>query len=77
MHDEREERDDVVIINGLEISGYVDKTKRCSICQNHTIYDNTFDAYFCASCNDWKEEKCSDSHCYYCLQRPERPLLSK
>jgi hypothetical protein len=56
-----EERDDVVIMNGLEISGFVDKAKRCTTCQNHVIYDDTFDAYFCASCNDWKEEKCSDS----------------
>jgi len=38
-----EERNDVVVINGLQISGFIDKTKRCSICQNHTIYDDTFD----------------------------------
>lgn len=39
-----EERDDVVIINGLEITGFLDKAKRCTTYQNHVIYDDTFGA---------------------------------
>ena len=69
-----EELEGVIVINGLEISGFIDKTKKCTKCQNYTMYDDSFDAYFCANCNEWQEEKCSDPHCYYCVQRPDYPL---
>ncbi|PKU51290.1 hypothetical protein SAMN02787079_01092 [Lysinibacillus sp. TC-37] len=69
-----EQREDVVIINGLEISGSIQKNKKCTTCQSQIIYDDTFDSYFCASCNEWLEEACEDPHCTYCVQRPDSPL---
>lgn len=72
-----EERDDLVIINGLEINGSISKNSFCPVCNSNIIRDDGFDAYFCAKCNEWLEEKCSDPDCHYCRQRPEYPLPNK
>lgn len=69
-----EQRGDVVIIDGLEISGAIQKKQQCPACQSPIIYDDSFDSYFCAICNEWQEETCDDPNCHYCVQRPERPL---
>lgn len=71
-----EQRGNVVVLNGLEISGTIQQNQKCSTCQRYVIYDDTFDSYFCASCNEWLEEICDDPHCRNCVQRPERPLPS-
>ena len=31
------------------------------------------DAYFCEECDRWAEDRCSDPHCGYCSERPDRP----
>lgn len=72
-----EEKDDFVIINGYEIDGFIDKIKHCSECKNSLIYYEDFDAYFCPNCNSWTEDKCKDSSCFYCPNRPEKPLPFK
>ncbi|KGR80702.1 hypothetical protein [Lysinibacillus boronitolerans] len=69
-----EQPEDIVVIDGLEISGTIQKNQQCSSCQNAIIYDDTFDSYFCAMCNEWQEAACDDPHCHYCVHRPERPL---
>jgi len=51
-----EQREDIVIIDGLEISGTIQKNQQCPSCQNSIIYDDTFDSYFCAMCNEWQED---------------------
>ncbi|WP_312126924.1 hypothetical protein [Lysinibacillus boronitolerans] len=48
-----EQPEDIVVIDGLEISGTIQKNQQCSSCQNAIIYDDTFDSYFCAMCNEW------------------------
>ncbi|MFE8700456.1 hypothetical protein ACFYKX_07515 [Cytobacillus sp. FJAT-54145] len=63
-----------VIINGTEIEGFIDKEQTCSNCQANLIYYDEFDAYFCAYCNEWKESKCEDPTCFYCPNRPNKPL---
>ncbi|MEC1177517.1 hypothetical protein P9B03_03390 [Metasolibacillus meyeri] len=67
------QEDDYVIINGLEIEGSI-ANERCEQCGNNKIRDDKYDAYFCATCNKWLEEKCSDPDCYYCPQRPDKPI---
>ena len=37
-------------------------------------YFTEFDAYCCIECNEWLERTCSDSHCEFCLDRPEKPV---
>ncbi|MDE4086240.1 MULTISPECIES: hypothetical protein [unclassified Planococcus (in: firmicutes)] len=46
----------------------------CHTCMDPLTFDNEFDASYCASCNEWREERCSDISCEYCENRPERPL---
>lgn len=36
-------------------------------------YDERYDADYCPKCNEWLEKQCSDSDCFYCRSRPERP----
>lgn len=62
-----------VIINGVEIDGSI-ADEKCSKCGNFLILHERYDSYFCAYCNEWKEGKCSDTNCFYCKDRPERPL---
>ncbi|WP_088071966.1 hypothetical protein [Gottfriedia luciferensis] len=69
-----EEKDDFVIIDGFEVEGFIDKTQHCSKCKSSFIYYEDFDAYFCPKCNIWTEDKCGDPTCYYCPNRPEKPL---
>lgn len=35
-----EQREDIVIIDGLEISGTIQKNQQCPSCQNSIIYDD-------------------------------------
>lgn len=45
----------------------------CLFCRCEKSYDETFDAYYCSSCNRWLEDICSDPECDYCRYRPETP----
>lgn len=64
---------DEVIINDIRIEGFIGDRK-CPKCNNFEIYYKKYDAYFCAHCNEWIEDKCKDSNCFYCNDRPQRPL---
>jgi hypothetical protein len=37
-------------------------------------YSKEFDAYYCANCNEWLENPCSNPECDFCSLRPERPI---
>ncbi|KYG92121.1 hypothetical protein MHH70_03455 [Metasolibacillus sp. FSL H7-0170] len=67
------QEDDYVIINGFKIEGRI-LEERCQQCRSQKIRDDQYDAYFCATCNKWLEEKCNDSDCHYCSQRPNKPI---
>lgn len=46
----------------------------CDKCNSIKSYSQNFDAYFCAQCNEWKEPGCNDPGCFFCQQRPSKPL---
>jgi len=46
----------------------------CQHCGQLKEYDDQFDAYYCAVCNEWAESKCKDPTCCYCPKRPDRPI---
>lgn len=64
---------DYVMINNFKIEGYI-LAERCEQCGNPKIRSDQYDAYFCAYCNKWLEEKCTDPNCRYCPQRPDKPI---
>lgn len=47
---------------------------KCSHCKNNLSYSERWDAYFCEPCNDWNEKTCSDPDCFFCVNRPQRPV---
>ena len=42
-------------------------------CEDELSYSETYDAYFCETCDIWFESECPDRECYYCSNRPDRP----
>ena len=66
-----------VRIDNFEFYGDIQQDKFCSGCKSNLIYYDDYDSYFCPQCNRWTETKCSDPHCKYCSNRPERPLSTK
>ena len=46
----------------------------CVDCGTERSYNETYDTYYCESCNKWLEEKCSDPECEFCLTRPNSPF---
>lgn len=64
---------DEVMVGGMRIEGFIDEGK-CTKCDNYLIYFGQYDSYFCAYCNDWKEENCGDTDCMFCKNRPDFPL---
>jgi hypothetical protein len=51
-----------------------DGTGSCKRCEAIAEFSETYDAYYCAKCNLWLEEKCVDPLCRLCKKRPIRPL---
>jgi (p)ppGpp synthase/HD superfamily hydrolase len=47
----------------------------CEKCKAELHYAYNYDSLYCVACDEWLEEKCDDSHCEYCAERPERPSL--
>lgn len=45
----------------------------CLVCLQPLYYNDEFDSSYCAECNEWREESCSDPNCEYCQGRPEKP----
>jgi len=46
---------------------------RCHKCIEALNYAAEFDAYFCATCDEWDEKQCGDARCEFCAKRPARP----
>ena len=70
----KDHRNDLRDSKGRLVAGW-DKSNTCSKCHNASIYYyEDYDAFFCASCNEWNEEDCSDPSCDYCASRPSKPL---
>ena len=42
-------------------------------CNSKKKFSDQYDAYYCASCNEWLESKCDDPECEYCPNRPDTP----
>ena len=40
--------------------------------RQQVIYNEQYDSYFCPQCREWTEDKCSDSACDFCVDRPDR-----
>lgn len=49
----------------------------CSVCLEPLAYHDEHDAQYCQSCDEWREEVCSDPTCEYCLARPKKPSDDK
>ena len=64
---------DVLVINGQEFEGFIDDAV-CEKCSERRIYSWQYDAYFCAQCNAWIDDACSDPGCEYCADRPFKPV---
>ena len=47
---------------------------KCKTCSSDTILYEYYDAYVCIVYNSWNEKQCGDDKCYYCVNRPEKPL---
>jgi hypothetical protein len=43
-------------------------------CGNRLKYNERYDAYYCDVCNRWNEKKCEDEKCFFCPDRPEKPI---
>lgn len=48
--------------------------KNCKQCGCSVCFNEGFDAFYCPECNIWLENICDDASCFFCPQRPERPL---
>ena len=73
---EAEDKNYLLIDDCILLHAYIPENDsvKCNSCQTTAIYNETFDAYFCAYCNIWLEKKCGDPNCDYCPKRPEKPL---
>ncbi|QHW36903.1 hypothetical protein GZH82_06020 [Staphylococcus ursi] len=47
------EANDKIIINGVELDGWIDQSKICHTCGVSSCYFFDFDAYCCPTCNIW------------------------
>lgn len=45
----------------------------CENCSTEGKYNERWDAYYCKKCDAWSEKKCSDTNCFFCHRRPEKP----
>lgn len=63
-----------ITINGKTIHGFIDDVYQCKICDGDMALYQRYDAYFCPECNEWGEKACEDPDCYFCQERPEKPL---
>lgn len=49
------------------------RTPLCPSCGSSGTRIGQFDAYSCGVCNAWLEERCDDTTCSFCADRPNRP----
>lgn len=48
--------------------------KKCEKCNSKLSYNEKWDSYYCYKCNVWTEKQCDDPKCFYCPNRPEKPV---
>ena len=70
---EEDQEKEQITIGTETLAGWIDSTV-CGMCGNRRIYHDKYDAFFCAQCNQWLEEACSDPGCEFCAARPVRSL---
>lgn len=64
-----------VMVDGIEIDGFIAPEKFCPKCGSTAIYAEKYDSYLCPKCNQWLEEGvCTDPTCEFCPNRPLRPI---
>ena len=66
-------RDNLVVIDGFRLEGWIDRHS-CPTCGEARVYYLVYDAFFCPECNTWLELRCADPACDMCACRPARPL---
>lgn len=49
------------------------KGHKCNDCGKDLILNEEYDAYYCAKCDFWTENKCKSDECEYCSDRPLFP----
>ena len=49
----------------------------CAKCLVYYKYDERYDSYFCKDCNEWASKKCDEYSCFFCRDRPEKPIEEK
>ena len=47
----------------------------CDACGKTGKYNEQFDSYYCEACNIWIDNMCRDTHCAFCINRPETPNI--
>ncbi|OPH47322.1 hypothetical protein BC351_11715 [Paenibacillus ferrarius] len=64
----------IIVDNYFQIGGVIVGNKKCEKCENAIIYYDRYDHEFCAYCNTWLKAACGDLTCYFCGNRPSKPL---
>ncbi|EMR07665.1 hypothetical protein C772_00681 [Bhargavaea cecembensis DSE10] len=64
----------VFLMTKDRIIPYEELDDYCEFCLEPLSYDATYDSAYCAGCNEWREETCTDPKCQFCTERPKRPF---
>lgn len=70
----KQDEQGLYLVANKQFINWMDVHTYCHTCLASLTFDDEFDASYCSSCNEWREEKCSDITCEYCEKRPSRPL---
>ena len=73
---ESEVPDHLLIDGCILLHAYIPENDamKCHNYQATSAHHEDFDSYLCLYCNIWLEKKCGDPACYYCANRPDKPL---
>lgn len=63
----------IYLMKDGEIFNAQELSEICHVCFTSLDYHDDYDAAFCPSCDEWREEICTDTTCEYCLVRPKKP----
>ena len=63
----------IFLMKNGKIFEWSELLSRCIVCLNSLNYNEEHDSEFCSTCDEWREDSCSDPNCEYCLARPEKP----
>ena len=52
----------------------IEHTHNLNLCEKHECaqLSEKHDSYFCPRCEEWIEDKCDDSDCEFCSNRPDK-----